>query len=43
MKLLRSENSKHSNHVGAIFACSTIRLLEEIEGFLDPEKVEFHF
>ena len=32
VKLLRSQNSKHNSHIGAMFARSTIRHLEEIAG-----------
>ena len=42
MKLLCSENSKHSSHVGTIFARSTIRHLDEVAGFLGPEEITFH-
>ena len=42
MKLLCSENSKHSSHVGTIFARSTIRHLDEVAGFLGSEEITFH-
>ena len=42
MKLLRSENPKHSSHVGAMITYSTIRHLNEVAGFLGPEEVVFH-
>ena len=42
VNLLRSQNSKHNNHIGTMFAGSTIRRLEEIAGFLGPEEVIFH-
>ena len=42
LKLLRSENSKHSTHVGTMFACLMIRHFEEVAGFLCPEEVIFH-
>ena len=42
VKLLHSENSKHSSHVGAMFARSAIRHLEEVAAFLGPEEVIFH-
>ena len=42
VKLLRLENSKHSSHIGAMFASSTIQHLEEVARFLGPEEVIFH-
>ena len=42
MKLLHSENSEHSSHVGAMFARLTIQHLEEVARFLGPEEVIFH-
>ena len=41
VKLLCSENFKHSSHVGAMFARSTIRHLEEVAGFFGSEEVAF--
>ena len=42
VKLLHSENFKHSSHVGAMFAHSMIWHVEEVAGFLGPEDVVFH-
>lgn len=42
VKLLHSENSKYRSQVGAIFARSMIQHLEEVAGFLGPEKFVSH-
>ena len=42
VKLSRPENSLHKNHVATKFARTSIRYLEEIAGFLDPEECTFH-
>ena len=43
MKVLHSQNSKHSSHEGAVVSRSTIRHSEEIRGFHGPEEVIFHY
>lgn len=42
MKFLHSENSKYRSQVGATFARSMIQHLEEVAGFLGPEKFVSH-